>query len=249
MVRKPIIFGLVLLTVGGLLTGCSSTDGGIKGEQSPSSMSRQVTIDKFTKAVADKDSSKAQSMLSDDSYVGKPVDIVIFPKTPPKILDIENGKVKVRVISVSIERRYLDAVYALGDVNLQPDTKYGVVEGIYDGTVSSPHEAFTAQLASGKSISNDMGGDEASISINDIFFNGGTSNPEITGKTVNKIIALYKAKGFDVTANQVMSQVTIQVDGSVQISLSDDGISTPNGEVVPKTATYNSATNEWSDLR
>jgi len=247
MVRKFVVFGLVLFTLGGLLAGCSSIDEDANKESSASE--KQITLDKFTKAIEDEDIDKAQKMLSNDSYVGTPVDVVIFPKTAPKILAVEKDKVKVHVVAITTERRYLDAVYSLGDVTLYPGIRYGVVEGTYDGTVSSPHEAFAAQLASGKTITNKMGGDEATIPLNDIFFNGGNSNPEITAKTVDKIISLYEPTDLNPAPNQIWRQVTIQADNSVQISFTEDGISAPAGATIPRIATYNPETDEWSDLR
>jgi hypothetical protein len=252
MVRKSIIFGLALLTMSGLLTSCATTDGGLPGgAPSSTSAKAQKAVENFQNAFDEDNAQKAYDLLDKSSYGGQKVDEVILPKDMPQVQGQANGKVTARVVALSFSDKYLDAQYELDGMNLDPSKTYGVFEGTYEAEVASTHGAFEKFEEADLTVPVGIGGANNRTTIGTLFFGNVSNEPEVTNDTIAKIVKLYSDAGIPLEEDQLLRQgYRINEDTHrISIPLSDEVIN-PNPDVpLPREASYNSTTDEWSDLR
>ena len=254
MVRKPIIFGLVLLTLGGLLSGCSSTGDGVKeGPSSSATASDKAkkAVNQFNDAFDDGDAKKAYELLGKNSYAAdEKVDTVILPKDRPLVTGNSDGTVKARIVTLSYGEPYFDAQYTFNKVKLNPAKNYGVFAGSYDVKIKSPQGVFKDTIRPDFSVSGSVGGDEQKTTITSLLFGNISSAPEVTDATISKLVELYQNNDYPLVESDFLRDgYRNEDDGTITINLIN-GIPNPKGEGdIPKSATWNASTNEWSDLR
>lgn len=253
MVRKPVVFGLVLLTLGGLLAGCSSTNDGSKEEPSSSASSSDKAKEaeaNFKNAYDNGDAKKVYDLLDKSSYGGQKVDTVILPKDKPTVTGNPDGTVHARILTLSYNEPYFDAQYTFNNVQLDPDKTYGVFAGAYAVEAKSPQGVFKTYGEPSFDVPDNFGGTEQKSTITSLLFRNISSAPEITDTTVSKLVELYNDNGYPFTESDFqLTGYRNNVDGSIAINLVNDTIN-PKGEgQIPETADWDASTNTWSHLR